>query len=1230
MQAVCLVFLLASLLAPLAWPQASTGTVSGTVRDQTGAVIPGASITLANINTNITSRTTANQVGFYIYPGVLPGPYKITVEASGMQRFEATLTVQVQQSAVVDVAMKVGQTVTEVTVQDVTPILIVDSPTLGHTLERTRIEQLPLGGRVLTNLLQTVPGMEGTRAFGLRQMSFEMSVDGAPMADRYSWNNIAPRQPGLESVQEFRVENGTSSARYARPTSIIVTTRGGTNAIHGSLFETNRNSGYGVARRRQDTFTKAPFLNRNEFGFSLGGPVWIPKLYNGKNRTFWFTSWEWSRQVSSSTLSASLPTSEMRNGDVSALVNSQGNKITIYNPWTTDPTTWQRQQFSYGGKSNVIDPKLISPLANYLLPVTALPTISGINPFSAPNYIGQWSPRNKQYTGTIRIDHKFGEKDSFYGRYSEGDFSNLSQTTSIPSLDIVKVPGNTYAFLNPNWSIALSHVHTFSPTFFNELLVTGTRTKLDNNTGDPTECYDCAMGLPNPFNSNQWPSMGSMGFNGSYAFGSVNGTGFYAFYGIIDDNATKIVGKHELQFGFHFRPDRMNLMPQQQQVAGSFSWGSTGTSLYDPTTSRTNPGALAFTGDQFANLYLGLGRYNNQLVRGMFYGRSREYAWYFQDRWRVTPRLTLNLGMRYDLSPPYYEKYNAVSGFDMSDKSVVLGQPLEKLYAMGITFPSIVNRLSSFGMKFKTWDQAGMPEHQTNTSLDGWGPRLGFAYRAGDGAKSFVVRGGYRISYFHFVMGGWAARMRMNPPMNARFYGPWGDPEQGLYSPDGIGNWWLRNPPQFISGRNTTDLVLPSDAKSMGRGCCGVSYFAPDMPDPRVQDWNLTFEKEIMANTVARAGYFGNHSTRLEQKYNFNDPTPAYVWYQTTHNPLPTGEYSQVALRPLENTYWGYIERWQNTGWGNSNGVQFELERRYSKGIAFQIFYVLDNVLKAGADGYDLTSNINQLNQYMPGAVPTDVDARNRFLNYQRDTSVPKHRVRWNFLVDLPFGKGKPVLGGAGKWMNRLVGGWQIAGMGSLSSSWTQMATGVFPTGVPLETYGYKYPIQDCTSGVCYPGYLWNNGYIPAYRINSVNPATGKPNGYMGVPAEYKPAFQPLWPYPADYLSRSSATDPMYQFYGTNTIWIPLNNGVIQRQSFGGLDPLRQQYYPSTRQWGLDASAFKNVSITESMNVRFTADIFNVFNHPGNPSSVASTGFLSTRNSGYGARTLQLALRLTW
>ena len=199
----------------------------------------------------------------------------------------------------------------------------------------------------------------------------------------------------------------------------------------------------------------------------------------------------------------------------------------------------------------------------------------------------------------------------------------------------------------------------------------------------------------------------------------------------------------------------------------------------------------------------------------------------------------------------------------------------------------------------------------------------------------------------------------------------------------------------------------------------------------------------------------------------------------------------------------------------------------------------------------------------------------------------------------------------------------------------------MFPTGTKLETYGYKYPIEDCTgtpntaaSATCYPGYLWNNGYIPAYRINSKN-ANGNRTATWAFRPSYKPAFQPLWPYPADYLSRSAATDPMYQFYGRqHALDSAQDRRLSSAPAWSGLDPLRQQYFPEHRQWGLDASAFKTVPITESVNVRFNADFFNVLNHPGNPNSVAgSTGILSTRNSTAGAnapRVLQLSLRLTW
>ncbi|MGB9605932.1 MAG: carboxypeptidase-like regulatory domain-containing protein, partial [Bryobacteraceae bacterium] len=409
-----LLSLLALASASTVWPQASTSSVNGTVRDQTGAVVPKATVTLTNTATNVSLKTTTNEVGFYLFRGIVPGIYRLMVEAEGFQKFEGGVTVQVQQTATVNVTLTVGPTTTQVSVEDVTPMVVTDSPTLGHTLERSRIEQLPINGRALTTLLQTVPGMEGTRAFGLRDFSFEMVLDGAALADRYSWHTVTPRQPGLDSVQEFRVENNASSAKFSRPTTIVVTTRGGTNQLHGSLFETNRNSGYGVARRREDFWKKASYLNRNEFGFTAGGPVYLPKLYNGRNRTFWFTSTEWYREISSVTIQASLPTQAMREGNLAGFTNAAGNPITIYDPWTTDSVTWSRLPFP----NNQLPKSRQSPLSKYLLEYTPLPTHPEVNGFAAPNYTGSWPPTNYQWTTSTRFDHRLTDRHSFYFRYT--------------------------------------------------------------------------------------------------------------------------------------------------------------------------------------------------------------------------------------------------------------------------------------------------------------------------------------------------------------------------------------------------------------------------------------------------------------------------------------------------------------------------------------------------------------------------------------------------------------------------------------------------------------------------------------------------------------------------------------------------------------------------------------------------------------------------------------------
>ncbi|MBM3727576.1 MAG: hypothetical protein FJW40_19425 [Acidobacteria bacterium] len=1217
------VFLGLAAFAPLAYPQGSTTAVRGTVRDQSEAAVPGATVSLTNSGTGITVKTSTNETGFFIFPGVIPAPYRLTVESSGFQTYEATLTAQVQQVAVVNPVLMVGQTATQVEVVDATPLLTVDTPTLGHVLERQRIEQLPINGRNLTTLLQTVPGMEGTRAYGLRAGSHEFVVDGAAISERI-YGEVQRRPPGLDTIQEFKVENNGSSAKFTRPTSVIISTRSGTNQFHGSLFETHRNNAIGKARQRQDFYRTPPKLIRNEYGASAGGPVVLPKLYDGRNRTFWFTAYEGLRSVAPFTLGFQVPTEAMRQGDFRGLIDGQDRQIALYDPYTTNPQTWQRERVSYRGQLNVFDPNRITPLAKYLFGVTPLPTQPEVNPLLGNNWFGPVPRDARQWTSTTRIDHRFSTKDQFFARYTQGDAWAFEQKFTQPMLN--NAPGTVFR-LAPNKSMSASWVRNITPTFFNELLISGNRETYFLGTGEKGRRYADELGLPNPLNATGWPGLYDTGL-ASYYFETDNTQGYGVFYGILDNHSTKIKGKHELQFGFHYRYDQLNVLPDQQQNQGNHSWSTGATSLYDSGTSRTNPLAAPLTGHNLANMFLGTMNYSNQFIRSYFYMRAREYALYFQDNYRVSPRLTLNLGLRWEYWPAFREKNNVLSTFDSRRRAIVLGTDINTMYRLGATAPSIVNRLESLGARFISHQEAGLSQSLMASTKRDIGPRIGFAYQGGSGAGRFVLRGGYRISYFPIPLRPWSARMRSNAPLTARFRASETD---ATLSPDGIGNIGLRRAPVVIAGQNSREVVTLTNANALTRGSVLASYFAGTQPDPRVHDWNLTIEKEVMPDTVARASYIGNHGAFLEQFNRYNEPTPDYIWFASTARPLPTGEFANVARRPFDQTVYGTVEEYRKSGWSNFNGIQLELERRYAKGFAYQIFYVMGNALGAGGQDFSGTSIISAPNQFMPGLVPDDIDARNRLLNYQRDTGVPKHRVRWNWIADLPFGKGKRFGGNAGGVLDRFIGGWQVAGLGTLRSNYFALPTGTYPTGTPIELYGYKHPIQDCRSGACRPGYLWWNGYIPANRINSTD-AQGRPNGVMGVPPNYKAASAPLIPVGTTAApANMPAGTNLSQFWDTNTVWIPLNNGTVQRAVFNdGLHPWRQQYLPGVRQWGVDASLFKTVHITESVRLRLNADFFNLFNTPGNQNAIGGDGILSTLNSGNAAREVQLTLRLTW
>jgi hypothetical protein len=263
---------------------------------------------------------------------------------------------------------------------------------------------------------------------------------------------------------------------------------------------------------------------------------------------------------------------------------------------------------------------------------------------------------------------------------------------------------------------------------------------------------------------------------------------------------------------------------------------------------------------------------------------------------------------------------------------------------------------------------------------------------------------------------------------------------------------------------------------------------------------------------------------------------------------MPTGEFANVARRNFDQQVFGTIWQYQKSGWSNDSSFVAEVQHRYSQGYAFQVFYTLSNSFRAGGNGW--ADDILQTpSLFLPGAVPQDQASLDRLLYYRRDTDIPKHRVNWNWVVDLPFGKGKPVGRKSHGVLNQLIGGWQIAGNGTLISRYFALPTSMWGPINNIEVYGKKYPIQDCRSGVCYDGFLYYNGYIPANRINSYDPKTGNPNGVMGVPSSYHPFQTPLIPTPAN---GGSPSDPNFAYYESNTVFVPLKDGTLQRTSLKG------------------------------------------------------------------------------
>ncbi len=459
----------------------------------------------------------------------------------------------------------------------------------------------------------------------------------------------------------------------------------------------------------------------------------IPGIYNGKNRTFFFVSFEGMRSISYSTGQYNVPTEAMRAGDFRGLVDSQGRQILLYDPYTTDSRTWARQPLTYAGQANRIDPARITKLAQYLFSISPLPNRPTVNPLIDVNLVIPVPTPTRQTTTSIRFDHRISDKDLVFVRVTRGTNDHDLNITPMLETDLGDIRKTVTSNRHwPNTTAAVTWEKMISPTMTNELLLNGSRDYHWRGSGDRHTNYATALGLPNPFGAFNWPSISGLGI-GSYPFGSQAPFWLITNYALLQDNATKIHGKHEFQFGAGFRYEVID--KSANSLAGPFDAGTQATSLYNPNSTPQNPIAVNQTGLGLANFMLGSLNYRADFRRRWFHFRRQEIAPYFQDNWKVTKKLTLNLGLRYEFRTPLYDRDGTLLGFDFAKHALVTGTDPENFVKLGMSTEPILSALRRFGGNLISYKDAGLPQKLTRQNWREIGPRIGFAYQALSGKK---------------------------------------------------------------------------------------------------------------------------------------------------------------------------------------------------------------------------------------------------------------------------------------------------------------------------------------------------------------------------------------------------------------------------------------------------------------------------------------------------------------
>jgi len=1103
---------IALLSAFSVFAQTNRGSISGTVSDQTGGVIPGAAITVTNLGTNEVRKINASEAGVYTVANLEPVSYTIEVEAKGFKKqLVQDVKVDTAANTTVNVTLQAGSVDTQVTVTAESTSIDTQSGTSSNTVNERQIQDVPLLNRSVLDLAMTLPNVSGDAGSenpvitsvtpcpgcnlvvgGGRPMSTLMMADGTNNTGVSLARTMVSFTP--ETVQEFTVQTSAYSAEFGTTGGGVInaTTKSGTNSLNGTALWYNRNPEFAAAPFTQAATNRpVPTLKYNQFSLAAGGPVYIPKVYNGKNKTFWFAAVEPFYRRDHLDQYGTMPTDAMRNGDFSDVVNTAsgwlpksvvqqftgiappsaltvtGNDSTIYDQYsvvngnqfsqipfcTSTVTTNCQQGTTYTPfPGNIIPKNLLDQTALKTLPMIAsagpyyLNSNGTISNIFAPRLLSQNETRY-----TVRIDQVVSTKNRIYGRVSVTPVIKIQGTPVSPT--------NNAAVYSWGAQAMVADTHTFSPTVINDIRLNYTRGRFSNTVDPQWDPYtgtnlNTELGLPSitkgglPTFSGLFPGS-SLGGGGSTAtgFGGAGSTNVedkeerYAFTDIV----YKSHGNMSLKFGVDMSHSLQNVYPLYGAFGGIYAFAATQT--------NSNGTSTGTGGSAWASFLLGVANGNVTMrnVQVPYYYRWNAGAAFIQDDWKARPDLTLNFGLRYALQMPRTEKYNNQGVFrpDLAQQ-VTLSQPLK--LSDGTTLTTASN------VPFAFSGLGGNSSYLTPPQYTDFEPRFGFAWQPRFlAARHLVVRGGWGMA--HAPISGFTMLPQPDFSATAGF-------ATTVPSSTANPNYVMRlgeNPP-VITPVSPAQQVFglqgpPANGLSYTNGLYYQQSFggyavSQNYHTPYVNNWNFTVSWQANATTTMEIAYTGSMGIHLFMgPENINPKDSDLISAQlaanlsTTatvadplgrKNPL-TGATLAVQNGTLGSPYLGFstLNLWYDSA-GNSirHAGYFNVIHRVARGLTFTANYTyaksIDTASSAGGDKNILTPVGGQVGGQVAFG---GTRANDRSVS----TYDQRHVIHGTAIYDLPFGKGRHFGNSLWKPLDFIVGGWTTTGLVRLNTGFPYM-----------------------------------------------------------------------------------------------------------------------------------------------------------------------------------------------